>query len=106
MEAPGTSPSSACSSLLNSLDSDEYDEHNMWTPMVGLLSDEHVGAFMEENLDEVILGRIALSWHFALHLLCVKADCHCTEARHRANIALCENLCRIPSVAVTSQAVL
>ena len=36
MEAPDTSSTSTCSSLLTSPDPDEYDEHNMWNPMLGL----------------------------------------------------------------------
>ena len=67
---------------------------------------EHVGAFMEAYFDDVVLGRIALSCHFALDLLCDKAAIHCAEARQLANSALCESLCRLSSVAVTSQAVL
>ena len=31
-----TSSTSTCSSLLTSPDPDEYDEHNMWNPMLGL----------------------------------------------------------------------
>ena len=57
---------------------------------------------MVAYLDDVVLGRIALSCHFALDLLCDTADSHCTEARCRANIALYESLCRLPCAAVTS----
>ena len=35
---------------------------------------ECVGAVMESYLDEAVLGRIALSCHFALDLLCDKAE--------------------------------
>ena len=41
----------------------------------------HVGAFIESYVDEVVLGRIALSCHFALDMLCDKAEVHCDEAR-------------------------
>ena len=42
---------------------------------------EHVGTFMEAYFDEVDLGRIALSCHFALDVLCDKAEVQCPEAR-------------------------
>ena len=40
--------------------------------MLGLLWHAHVGVFMEALLDEVALGRIALSCHIALDVLCDK----------------------------------
>ena len=48
MEALDTSSSSTCSSLLTSLESDEYDERNMWNPMLNLCL-EYVGAVMERD---------------------------------------------------------
>ena len=75
MEALDTSSTSTCSSLLTSPDPDEYDEHKMWNLMLGLVfCHEHVGSFMESYFDEIVLGRIALSGHFALELLCDKAE--------------------------------
>ena len=74
MEAPDTSSTSTCSSLLTSLDSDEDDEHNVWNPMLNLFCQECVGAVKESFLDEAALGRIALSCHFAIDLLCDKAE--------------------------------
>ena len=65
MEAPDT-----CSSLLTSLSPDDYDEHNMWNPMLGLFCHVHVGAIMELYLDEADLVKITLSFHFALDVLC------------------------------------
>ena len=47
--------------------------------MLGLLCRAHVGVFMEALLDEVDLGTIALSCHFALDVLCDKAEVHCPE---------------------------
>ena len=67
---------STCSSLLTSVDSDEYDEHNMWNHMLCLSCYEYGCAVMESYLDEAVLKRIALSCHFALDLLCDKAEEH------------------------------
>ena len=66
MEAPDTSSTSTCSSLLTYPDPDEYDEHNMWNPMLGLFCHEHFCAFMEAYFGDVGLERSALSCHFAL----------------------------------------
>ena len=63
LDAPGSSPSS---------DSDEYDEHNMWNSMLELLCHEHIDAFTVAYLEDVVLGRIALTCHFALGSLCDK----------------------------------
>ena len=76
MEAPDTSSTSTCSSLPASLDSDEYDEHNVWNPMLNLVCQEYICAVMESHLDETVLERVALSSHFALDLLCDKAEFH------------------------------
>ena len=54
--------------------------------MLGFSCHERVGAFMESYRDEIVWGRIALSCHFALDLLCDKADVHCAEAHNRADI--------------------
>ena len=53
-------------------DPDEYDEHNIWNPMLELLCHAHIGVFMEALVDEEDLGRIAFSCHFALDILCDK----------------------------------
>ena len=47
MEVSDTSSTCTCSSLLTSLGPDDYDEHNMWKFVLGLLCHERVGAFME-----------------------------------------------------------
>ena len=57
--------------------SDELDEHNVWNPMLRLLYHAHDG--VQALLDEVDLGRIALSCHFALGVLCDKAEVHRSE---------------------------
>ena len=58
-------------------DSDEYDEHNIWNPMLNLFCLEYVGAVMESYLDEeAVLGRIALSCPFALDFPRDKAEFH------------------------------
>ena len=49
--------------------------------MFELFCHEHVGAFMELYVDEVVLVRIALSSHLELDILCDKAEVHCPEAR-------------------------
>ena len=53
----------------------DYDEHNMWNPMLFFCHD-FVGTDVESYFDEIVWGRIALSCHFALDLLCDKADVH------------------------------
>ena len=42
-----TSSTFTCSSLLTSLDPDEYDEHDMRNPMLGLFCHVQVGVLME-----------------------------------------------------------
>ena len=66
-----TSSTFTCSSLLTSPDPDEYDEHIMWNPMLGLFCYVQVGVFMEANLEMV---RIALSCRFSLDVPCDKAE--------------------------------
>ena len=51
MEGSDTSSTSSCSSLLTSPDFEEYDEHNVWNPMLNLFCHEYVGAVMESCLD-------------------------------------------------------
>ena len=46
----------------------------MRNPMLGLFCHVQVGVFLESYFDEVVLGRIALSCHFTLDLLCDKAE--------------------------------
>ena len=70
-------------SLLTSPDPDEDDEHNMWNPMLGLFCHVQVGVFVESFFNEVVLGRSALSFHFALDLPCDKAESH-----HRPTLRL------------------
>ena len=85
--------------LLTFPDSDECDEHNVWNPMLNLFCQEYVGEPTESYLDEAVLGRIALSCHFALDLLCESN----AEARYRGIIALLEYLFWPSCVTVTSQ---
>ena len=59
-----TLDASDTSSTLTSSNSDEFHEHNIWNPMLGLL----------DGLD---FGRIALSCRFALDVPCDKAEVHC-----------------------------
>ena len=62
------------SSTLSSSESNEYLEYNSWNPMMELLCHAHIGVFMEAYLDEVDMGRIALSCHFSLNVLCDKTS--------------------------------
>ena len=62
------------SSTLSSSESNEYHEHNMWNPILELLCHAHIGVCMEAYLDEVDMGRIALSCHFTLDVLCDKTS--------------------------------
>ena len=57
------------STTLTFSDPDEYDEHNIWNPMIVLLCHAHIGVFMEAPFDEEDLWRIALSCHFALDIM-------------------------------------
>ena len=66
MEALDTSSTSAYSSLLTSPNSDEYDEHNMWNPMLGFFCHEHVGAFGRFRVFGLGVGDCVRS----LHLWC------------------------------------
>ena len=58
------------SSTLSSSESNEYHEHNIWNPRLELLLHTHVGISMEALFCEEDMGRIALSCHFALDVLC------------------------------------
>ena len=55
---------SDASSTLTSSNSDEFDEHNIWNPMWGLLFYVHVVVSLKPLFDEEDLGRMALSCHF------------------------------------------
>ena len=58
-----TSSTFTCSSLLTSPDPDEYDEHIMWNPMLGLFCHVQVGVFMEAYF-EMGKNRAFLSFFF------------------------------------------
>ena len=58
------------SSTLYSSESNEYHEHNIWNPMLELLFHTQIGISMEALFSEEDMGRIALSCHFALDVLC------------------------------------
>ena len=72
VDASGTSSTFTCSSLLTSPDPGEYDELNIWNPTSELLCHTHIGMSMAALFDEEGMGRIALSCHFALDILCDK----------------------------------
>ena len=55
MEVAGTSSTSACSWLVTSPDPGDYDDHNMWDSMLGLLCHVRTGVFMDSHLDEAVL---------------------------------------------------
>ena len=50
----------------------------MWNPVLELLLNVHVqiGGVFEPFVDEIDLARIALSYHFALDVLCYKEGAH------------------------------
>ena len=65
---------SVTSSTFSSEESFEYHEHNMWNPMLASLCHSEVGVVLEALLDEVDMGRITLSRHFSLDVLCDKTS--------------------------------
>ena len=103
MDGSDTSPTFECSSLLTSPDPDEYDEHNMWNPMLGLSCHVQHGALMEAYFDEVDMGRIALSCHFLWMYYVTGQRCRL----HSAPLPLVTSLgkapcCNCPSSRTTS----
>ena len=68
------------SSTLTSSNPDEFVEHNIWNPILGLICHAHIGVSMEALFDEEDLGRIALSCNFALDVLCDnKSETQCAQ---------------------------
>ena len=63
---------SVTSSTFSSEESFEYQEHKIWNPMLESLCHLEVGVVLEALLDEVDIGRIAVSCHFSLNVLCDK----------------------------------
>ena len=61
---------SSSASTVRSLD--DYFEHNMWNALLDLLFLEQVCGIFASHLVLIDLPRIALSYHFALELLCYK----------------------------------
>ena len=57
---------SDASSVSTASDSVDFDEHNIWNPMLELLFHVQVGGTFEKYVEEIDLARIALSCHFAL----------------------------------------
>ena len=57
-------------STFSSEDSFEYHEQDIWNPMLESLCHSEVRVVMEALLDEVDMGRIALSCHISLDVLC------------------------------------
>ena len=74
-----TSPARRCLPLRTPVN---YDDHNMWNPMLGLLCHVQAGVLMDPYLDEAC--------HFALDQLCDNADVPRAKARDRANAPTCE----------------
>ena len=73
MDVSDTSSTRTCS------DPDELVDHNVWNPMLGLFCHAEIGTFMEALADDRVLGRIALSCHFALDMLCDKSETRCAQ---------------------------
>ena len=67
-----------CSSSLTTPDQDEFDEHNMWNPTLGLFCHVDMGVCMGAVFDDESLRMIALSCHCALDISCSKEVCGCT----------------------------
>ena len=61
------------SSTSNASNVDDYFEHIVWNLVLELLFFEHVNGIVESYLEDLDLGKIAFSCHFALDLLCYKA---------------------------------
>ena len=55
--------------------SSEEEDHNLWSPLLELFYHWQIGQCMEAFVDEVSTARMALSCHFALDILCDKAQC-------------------------------
>ena len=65
---------SATSSMLSSVESLVYHEHNVWNHMLEALCPFEVGVVLGALLDEVAMGRIALACHFSLDVSCDKSS--------------------------------
>ena len=59
-----------CESTNDTPDPNELAEHNMWNPMLELFCH----ADMEALADDMVLGILALTCHFALDILCDKSE--------------------------------
>ena len=67
----GTSPwAGGSESTSDTSDPDELDEHNMWHPMLELFCHADIGKLVEALADDMVLGIVALTCHFALDILC------------------------------------
>ena len=60
----------ASTSTFSSEESGENFEHNVWNSMLCALCHFEIGKIMETFLEDVSLGRCALTCHFALDFLC------------------------------------
>ena len=84
------------SSTLTSSNPDEFDEHNNWNIILGLVPYwdssvmAHIDLSMEALFDEEDLGRIALSCNFALDVFCdnKERDTLCKMALDVASLLL------------------
>ena len=61
---------SATFSTFSSEESFEYHELNVWNSMLDLLCHFEVGVVLGALREEVVMGRIALTFHFSLDLFC------------------------------------
>ena len=68
--SPRAMNGSVTSSTFSSEESFECHGHNNWNPMLTSLCHSEVSVVTEALLDEVDMGRIALSCHFSLDVLC------------------------------------
>ena len=69
------------SSIFTSSGSVDFNEHNIWNPVLELLFHVQVGHSWKHISMKSNLVRIALSCHFALDVLCDKVEVHCPDAR-------------------------
>ena len=65
-------------------DPDELVERNVWN----LFCHADIGTFIEALADEKDLGRVALSCHFALDILCDKSDTLCSISTSSGTTAI------------------
>ena len=67
-------PKSCTTRRSETSDPDELAEHNMWNPMLELFCHADIGILLEALADDMVLGIIALTCHFALDTSCDKSE--------------------------------